>query len=485
MQVRRSLWISFAFSNASTVVFFAVSLILARLLTPDQIGVFSISVVFVNIMSIFRDLGGNPYIVRKAELTNEDTGAVLGLTLTTSWVLAALLWLSTGQIAAFYGDPRIVNVLHILTFNFLLVPPSAVMASVLARNLSAGKGAKVGMAALMAHCAVSLSLAALGWGEQALALANTALLLTNLAGYSLMMPEGFRIKPIWRGWREPLQFSRGILTNNIINMASASIPDLFIGRKLGTHEVGIYSRSNGLTGLFQQVVGPTLGFNTLPVLAKAHHEGKSAFDHMLRKSTELLTGLAWPIYIWLAVFANPVIRVLYGPNWAAAAPLVPWLCLAAIAKVPFSVIGPALQAINRPMSGAWASLPTLGLRILLLAVLPVDTLYAVVVALVVADILALLAWGRVTRKLLDMPLIEMLRSQKRSAMVACACLAACLASKWLCGWVGLPALAELLVSGASLIVAFSASVLMSGHAFKDEILRAFQSLRPKAAANRT
>ena len=479
MQVRRSLWISFAVSNAATIVYFGVSLVLARLLTPDQIGVFSISVIFVNIASIFRDLGGNPYIVRKAELTNHDTGAVLGLTLTTSWALATLLWLCTGQIAAFYGDPRIVNVLHILTFNFLLVPPAAVMAAVLTRNLSAGKGAKVGMAALLAHCIVSLSLAALGWGEAALALANTALLLTNLIGYRLLMPAGFSLKPLWRGWKEPLRFSGGILVNNIVNMASSSIPDLFIGRKLGAHEVGIYSRSNGLTSLFQQVVGPTLGFNTLPVLAKAHHDGREAFHHMLRKSTELLTGLAWPIYIYIAVFADPVIRVLYGPNWTEAAALVPWLCLAAMAKVPFSVIGPALQAINRPMSGAWASLPTLLLRVLLLAVLPSNTLHAVVMVLVAADILALLAWGHVTRKLLDMSLLEMVRSQKRSAMVAGTCLGVCLACRWLGSALELPALVLLLISGAGLIVAFLSTVHYSHHAFRQEIYRGLAAMKAR------
>jgi O-antigen/teichoic acid export membrane protein len=477
MSLRRSLWITFAFSNASTIALFLVSLVVARILTPEEIGIFSLSVVVINIASIFRDLGCNPYMVRKAELSNDDIASVFGITLTTSVVLAATIWLLRVPISAYFGEARIAGVLQILAFNFLLVPPSAVMSAVLVRNLSAGRSALVSASATVAYGCTILTLALLGFGEKAQAWANTALLLTNLVAYRLAMPAGFRLRPRWKGWGEPLRFSGGVLSANIVGMANMALPEALIGRQLGAHDVGIYSRSNGLAGLFNQAVGPTLGFNVLPVLARAFHEGAEAFATTLRRSAEMLTGLAWPVYIWLASFPDEIIRVLYGPNWGAAAELVPMLCITAMARTPFSIIPPALQAADRTMSGAFAALPTLLLRLALVALVPEGGLYRFVLLLCMADVLALSAWAWVVRRHLGLGFWPFLRSQARSVGVGLACLLACLLVKGLSYIAGMPALPTVLLSALAVAAVWPVFILWLDHPLGDELRKVMIKIR--------
>ena len=416
-----------AVSNGQTLIYFFASLVMARLLRPDDIGAFSIAVVVINIAAIFRDLGCNPYLVRRENLTPADVSSVLGLTMSTATVLALLIWLGRHEVAAYYHDPRIADVMQVLALNFLLVPPNAVLAAVLARRLDAVSGAKVGLMSTLAHLTVSVTLAYAGYGPMAPAWANTASLLVTMVMNRLLVERRFALRPSHRGWREILHFSRGVIVNNSVNMATSSLPDLFIGRRLGPSDVGLYSRATGVTGLLQLAIGPTLGFNTLPVLANAHRESEAAFRYVLTRSAALLTGLSWPFYVWLALFAEPIIRLLYGPTWAATAALVPWLCFAAAAKTPFAMLAPALQAINQTMRGAWASLPTLLLRLAFLALVPANGVVWVVAALCLADVLALFTWVRVAQRVLRLPLWAFAKSHGQSVVVAVASLGAGLA----------------------------------------------------------
>jgi O-antigen/teichoic acid export membrane protein len=479
MQVRRSLWITLAVSNGQVVIYFFASLVMARLLKPDDIGAFSVAVVVMNMATIFRDLGCNPYLVRREHLTPDDVRGVLGLTLTTATVLAFAVWLVRQQVADFYHDQRIANVLQVLAVNFVLVPPSAVMAAVLARRLDAVSGAKVGLMATLAHLIVSISLAYNGYGPMAPALATTVSLLVTMWMNRLLVEREYTLRPSTYGWREVLTFSRGVLFNNTVNMATTSLPDLFIGRRLGTNDVGLYSRATGVTGLLQLAIGPALGFNTLPVLSQAYREGESAFRYVLMRSTALLTCLSWPFYVWLAVFAEPIIRLLYGPNWAATALLVPWLCLAAAAKTPFSMFGPALQAINQPMRGAWASLPTLLLRLMFLAMVPANSIVWVVAALSLADVLALAAWLGVVRRVLHVPLWEFTKSHLQSGLVTLVSLLAALMLRYADSWMNLHPLALVPLSLLVVAAVSSWTVFRINHPFADELRKAVHMIRSK------
>ena len=93
MQLRRSLLITFLSTNFATAVGFGVVVVLSRLLTPAEVGIFSIAVVFVNITAVFRDFGISNYLRQKKVLSRETMRSALGLLITTGWSLALLLYL--------------------------------------------------------------------------------------------------------------------------------------------------------------------------------------------------------------------------------------------------------------------------------------------------------------------------------------------------------------------------------------------------------
>jgi O-antigen/teichoic acid export membrane protein len=477
VQIRRSLWITFAFSNASTAALFLVSLVLARILTPKEIGLFSICVVIMNLGGVLRDLGTGPYLISKNQVTPSDTGAVLGLTMTTSWVLAAMLYLSREHIAAYFGEPQMAEIIPILLIGFLLIPLAAIMNSLLTRNLSAGRSAFVSLFSTFVYGSVILTLATMGYGAKAPAWANAANLVANVASYWAMMPKGFRIWPRWSGWDEPLRYSGGVVLTNLANVGYQSLPDAVIGRTLGAHDVGLYSRGNGTVSLFTQVVGPTLNYNALPIIAKTFHQSSSELVGMVMRSAELLTVLAWPIYAWIAVFPKEIITLLYGPSWVEAAALAPWLCLAAAARAPFMIVGPALQAVNRPFIAAMASICGLVLRIVVLAIFGVKDLLQFVILLCAADVLAQVAWAYVGHKYLDLDVRKALYSQRRSLIVGLSCLVVAFAAHALLASTSLGPAATAALSGGAIAVAWLSSLVLAGHPFAQELKKAVAKVR--------
>ena len=477
MQIRRSLWITFAFSNVTTVVMFALSLILARLLTPHEIGVFSVCFAVTTFCAVFRDLGAATYLIRKETVDNEDVGAVLGLTLTSSALIAAVLWLLRHRMADFFGEPTFATVLPILLFNFMLIPVAASMTAMLVRNLSAGRTALVGGISTLSYSTVVLALAINGFGAEAQAWANTANLVSTIICLVLVMPKSFRLRPRWRGWGGQLKFARGMVVAQLAAAANQALPDAVLGRTLGAYFVGMFSRANGTVGLFNQAFGPTVAYNALPIIARTHHQGPAAVASLLSRSTAFLTALAWPIYVWLAIFPAEVIGLLYGQAWLAAAPLMPWLCLAAAAKAPFLTVEPALQAINRPFSAAKGMAAGLFCRVLLLGALGFADLHRFVVLLCVADVVANLAWALAARKHLGLGFRALSSCLRGSMLLAAACMGVALATRWALDGHGLAPGWVVLISGGAVLLTWLVALFGVRHPFADELGNAWQRLR--------
>lgn len=477
MQLRRSVLITLLSSNLSTVVMFGVTVVLARLLTPEEIGVFSISVVFINLVAVFRDFGVGSYLVREKNLSVAQVRSALGLILAASWVLAAGLYASARPIARFYGQDGVAEVMHVLTFSFLLVPYAAVLSALLMRDMEAGKNAFVNGVSTVVYASTCITLALMDFGYMALAWANVANLLTNIACFWIVRPRGYVLRPSFRGWRAPIKFGSGAILGNLITVGNNSVPDLVLGKTGGAHAVGLFSRANGLVGIFQQVAGPAINYNALPFIAKNHH-AQAPLAPLLSTATSYLTGLAWPAYAVAAVFAKELIEVLYGARWLEAAPLVVALCASAAVRAGYTLCQPALLAIDRPYQAALSGGAGLAARLLLMGVLVgsgagAQNLLLFAIAISAADILSTPASAWLMARYLGYSLKASLAAHLSSLKVGISCLIgallmqAALPADW-------PVLLRLVLAGASLAGLWLAALLVFHHPLRQELQRVWR-----------
>lgn len=105
MSIKKSLLFSFAEKYTVLALGFVSSIVLSRLLTPAEVGVYSIGSVVVAVLQIVRDFGVGQYLVKERELTPVKIRAAYSLTLMIAWLIAAVLVLASGPLADFYREP--------------------------------------------------------------------------------------------------------------------------------------------------------------------------------------------------------------------------------------------------------------------------------------------------------------------------------------------------------------------------------------------
>lgn len=348
---RRGFVINFASSSAATVVQFVVSLILARILTPSEIGVFSITVVFVNVAHVFRDFGVASYITREKELTPEKIRSAIGVLYTSTWTIALSIYLSSGWIARYFGYAEIEDVTKVLALGFVLIPFSSLMLSLMLREFEADKLAWVTLAGTSAYTVTCLTMAYMGFGTMSLAWANFANILACALAYLPFRPKGLPWLPSFSGWGTVIRFGSGTILTNLANTLNNSIPDVLLG-KLGTsHQVGLFSRANSTVNIFTYVAGSAVNFGSLSYISKAHHDNRP-LGPLLGRAAALLTGIGWPALIGTVVFGEEIVRLLYGQSWVESVPAIAPLAWAAALSMLFNYSRAALTAIGSPYLAA-------------------------------------------------------------------------------------------------------------------------------------
>lgn len=481
-ELRRSLIITFLSSNSATVVQFIVVLILSRLMTPSEVGIFSITAVLIGLAAIVRDFGVSSYLQREKDLTQEKMRSALGLLLASSWTLAACIYFSANPVARYYAQPGIADVMHVLSISFALVPFASYHYALLARDLQADKQAIVTGVSTIAYAVTCVWLAWLGYSYMSMAWANVANIVVTILTYLPLRPKNITYRPSLRGWKGPFSYGGGAILGNLINQFHQSIPDLFLGKMAGPHDVGLFSRANGLVGIFQQVAGPAVNYNALPFIAKNHHANINLAP-MLAKSTSYLTGVAWPAYIVTAIFARDIVGLLYGKNWLDAAPVMAILCIIAAARMGYSLTQPALLAIGRPYVAAIVASISAGARVVFVLVAGGADVVQFAWALCAADLLTLPLLVYVMSRYLDFDTGSAWRAHWASLKLSALCLAYVLAMHGVLppDW---PAAIRLSLVGSGLLLLWIIGLVFFRHPLADELPVLLHRLLPAAWADR-
>lgn len=349
--LRRSLVINFFSSTGATIVQFIVSLVLARMLSPAEIGVFSMTVVFINIAHIFRDFGVGTYLQREPELTEAKMRAAIGVMFSTSWLIGIAMFFSSGYISRWFNEPAMLPVMQVLAIGFFFIPFGSITHSMLTREFAAGKQAIVNVVGTGAFSITCLGLAALGFGTMSMAWANLVNILACALAYIPLRPKILPWLPSFRNWRHVMHFGVGSLLSNCLGSINNALPDILLGKLGNATLVGLFSRASSTVSIFTYVAGSTVNYGSLSYISQTHHR-KEPLGPLLNRATSLLTGVGWTALALTYVFSHEIIATLYGDKWLPAVPAIDALLLSSAIGMMFNYTATSLTAIGRPYLSA-------------------------------------------------------------------------------------------------------------------------------------
>jgi O-antigen/teichoic acid export membrane protein len=367
--VRRSLAFSLAEKYGSYALNLVGTVILARLLTPRDFGLFAVGMAVVALMDVFRDFGVGNYLVQEKQLNDQHVRAAFTVTLGLSVLCALGLLLGTAAIAAFYDEPDLRRLMPLFAANFLLLPFAMPSISLLRRDMAFDAIAGINILAAVVQLAVVVGLAMLGHGFMSLGWATLASVLARTAAACAIRPCFGAWRPSLREWRRLTGFGAYSTATAIINVLHDTLPQVIIGRALGLAAVGLFSRATALCQLPDRLVINALNPVVLPALSEQARRGVDLKPVYLLALTHM-SALQWPILLWLALLAEPIVLLLLGNQWLEVAPLVRIMALAAFALFPAFMTYPTLVALGRirdTLSMSLISLPPSMLLLLLAA----------------------------------------------------------------------------------------------------------------------
>lgn len=329
LSVRRSLAFSFAQKYTTLVFSLASVVILSRLLTPREIGVFSVAVGLTTFANMLRTFGISDYLVQAEQLTERAINTSFTINLIFAWALAVAVFVTSWPVATFFGDAGVGRVLRVLSASFLLVPFGNTAMALLKRDMAFSALYKINISSTAFSGLAQIGLAFAGFSYMSMAWASLGSMAVMVIGCAVWGGH-YRVRGLsLSSWREILPFGAKMTISDLASQLGNQSANLVVGKMLGLADAGFYSRGYGPVNMFEDRVVGAVSAVAYPAFAAEHRESGTAPQLFLR-SLVCLTGISWPFFVFAALMALPMIRIMFGNQWDAAVPLMRWLCCAAI-----------------------------------------------------------------------------------------------------------------------------------------------------------
>ena len=355
-----------------TVIQFAIdftaSLIVARLLSPHEIGSFSIALGAVVIAQTLRSAGVNMFLMAAPSLDEGKVRTALGLAMVSSFAFAVVIFAAAPLIASFYREPVITNVLRIICIGYLLAPYQVVAAGLLTRALRFKSIAVVTLLGSVVSAGTAITLALQGWGSLSMAYAALAHAVVYFIGLIALRPPLFVFRPALVEWRSISSFTGWVLGGTLLSQFGPRLNELFVGRSLGIAPAAFLDRAEMLPRMLWNYVSPPVLAILGPLVAHELRSGVDAHATVLVRM-RLFGCIFSPILIGMATQSAPILIGLYGWQWQASIAPAPWLCVAAAITGQFVVLNASLNGLGEARALFFLGLTEQAARIVMLVML--------------------------------------------------------------------------------------------------------------------
>jgi PST family polysaccharide transporter len=303
------------------VVQFGVLIILARLITPADFGVFVMATSFLWIIMHFSDLGLGTAVLQQHELTEEHASAVFRINLVAGLAFAGLFLAASPLLGLFYHDPRVTHVAAVLSLAFVFSGLTAVQLALLRRALQFDVLLRAQIIASAVSSVGAVILALMGAGYWAL----TVRALADPLVYSIVAWSSSGWLPGRAEWDQTtktlLRYGGYNLGFALLSSAGRQTDSILVGWRFGSVELGSYALASRLFYLPLVQVSWPLGYVMIPALSRLRDD-PDRLRRWYSKLLQMVTLVALPPMCSLAICADDVVYLVAGPQWAKSADIL-------------------------------------------------------------------------------------------------------------------------------------------------------------------
>jgi O-antigen/teichoic acid export membrane protein len=296
---------------------FFISIILARLLAPEEFGLLAMVSVVIALARVFIDSGLGTALIQRKDVTDAHYGSVFWFNITAGSFLTLLFFLLSGVIAGFYNRPELKPIMQVLSFSFIIDSFARVQAAWLTKQLKFGVLTKARITSLIISGSVGVTLAFMHYGVWALVVQSMlSAVITNIY---ITIFSGFRPKLIYsfNALKELWGFGFRMFLSGMINTITRQVDNLIIGKMYSPATLGFYYRAKSLNEFVIKYTSGSLMPVLFPTLSSIQDDEKR-YNNIVIKSFHVLNFIGLLISAILYLTAEDIIIILFSTKWLPA-----------------------------------------------------------------------------------------------------------------------------------------------------------------------
>lgn len=302
-------------------VSFIVTIILARILSPEEYGIVAIVTIFLHFSNILIEGGFSTALIQKKGYDNKDFSTIFFFSLIVAFVIYILLYISSNSIAFFFNEPQLTSVIKVLSINLFFCAINSIQKAYVSKKLLFKKMFLCSLLAAVFSGIIGIYLAWRGWGVWALVYYSlvSQLLITVFMWLSIEWRPMFVFSI--SSFKRLFDYGWKILTTHLIISIFKNIRSIIISKFYSAAMLAYFDKGKQLPALAMDNINTSIQTILFPVFSEVQDD-RVKVKSMVRRSIKTNCLFIFPLMIGLFVMAEPLVIAIYTDKWSSMVPFV-------------------------------------------------------------------------------------------------------------------------------------------------------------------
>lgn len=328
--------------TAAQLVTFVVSIILARILSPEYYGTITLVTVFTTILQVFVDSGLGTALIQKKDADDLDFSSVFFFNMFMCVVLYIVMYIASPYIAAFYNDKGLTPIIRFISLTIIISGVKGIQQAYVSRNMLFKRFFFSTIGGTIASAIIGIILAYRGYGVWALAIQQVS----NTAIDTLILWLTVKWKPkfmfSFQRLKRLLRFGWKLLVSALLDTIYGNLRNLIIGKKYTSADLAYFDQGDKLPKAIVTNINVSIDSVLLPTMSKMQDKTE-AVRTLTRRAIRISVYIVAPLMIGFACCADSLVRLVLTDKWL---PCVPFIRILSVSYLFWPIHTANLNAIK-------------------------------------------------------------------------------------------------------------------------------------------
>lgn len=311
--IKNFIW-RFAERCGAQLVTFVVSIVLARILVPEDYGTIALVTVFTTILQVFVDSGLGTALIQKKDADDLDFSSVFYFNFIVCLILYAGMFIAAPSIARFYGDVSLIAIVRVISLTIVISGVKGIQQAYVSRHMLFKRFFFSTIGGTVFSAFLGIAMAYAGYGVWALVVQQ----LSNTAIDTLILWLTVKWRPkrsfSWKRLEELLSYGWKLLVSALLDTGYNNITNLIIGKVYSSSDLAFYNQGDKFPKVIVSNINTSIDSVLLPSMSNVQND-RQGVKRMTRRAIKTSTYVMAPLMMGLAFCADSIVRVILTDKW--------------------------------------------------------------------------------------------------------------------------------------------------------------------------